>query len=42
MTDPFPSSPPPWLRFVMDYPAAQVIHVAAQLGLVDLLAAGPG
>lgn len=34
-------APPPLLQLVTDYPAAQVIHVAAQLRLADLLAAGP-
>ena len=35
------SSPAPLLQLVADYPTAQVIHVAAQLCLADLLAAGP-
>lgn len=34
-------SPPPLLQFVTDYPITKVIHVAAQLRLADLLAAGP-
>jgi hypothetical protein len=41
MTQTPSSSPAPLLQLVTDYPTAQVIHVAAQLRLADLLAAGP-
>ena len=29
------------LQAIIDYPSAQIVHVAAQLGLADLLADGP-
>ena len=41
MTQTPSSSPATVLQLVTDYPTAQVIHVAAQLRLADLLAAGP-
>ncbi len=41
MTETPSPSAPPLLQFVTDYPIAQVIHVAAQLRVADLLAAGP-
>ena len=41
MSDTLRTTPPPWLHLITDYPTAQVIHVAAQLRLADLLAAGP-
>lgn len=41
MSDTLRTTPLPWLHLVTDYPTAQVIHVAAQLRLADLLAAGP-
>jgi hypothetical protein len=41
MTQTSPSSPAPLLQLVADYPTGQVIHVAAQLRLADLLAIGP-
>ena len=41
MTQDFRSSPDALLQLVTGYPAAQAIHVAAQLGLADLLADGP-
>ena len=31
----------PLLQLITDYPRAQVVHIAAQLGLADYLAAGP-
>jgi len=34
-------APDALLRVLADYPSAQVLHVAAQLGLADLLADGP-
>jgi len=41
MTQTPSSSPASVLQLVTDYPTAQVLHVAAQLRLADLLAAGP-
>ena len=41
MTQTPSSSPAPLLQIITDYPMAQVIQVAAQLRLADLLAAGP-
>lgn len=35
------SAPAALLEVITDYPRAQVVHVAAQLGLADLLADGP-
>ena len=36
-----PPSPASVLQLITDYPRAQVVHIAAQLGLADLLADGP-
>lgn len=41
MTQDSPPSPDVLLQLVTSYQSAQVIHVAAQLGLADLLAGGP-
>lgn len=41
MTQESPPSPTSVLQLITDYPRAQVLHVAVQLGLADVLADGP-
>jgi len=41
MADDMTPDPPSVLQLVIDYPAAQIVHVAVQLDLADLLGNGP-